>query len=210
MLELVLNGGLMIWVILAAALVAATIFLERLFHLHRAAINSSDFLEGIYNVLRRRNTVEAVSICEETPGPVAHIMRIAILKGHETQEDIQRAVELAGLAEIPRLERNMPMLATIAHVTPLFGLLGTVIGMMEVFLVMNQKAPLIHAGDLSGGIWQALITTAFGLAVAIPAYVAYNFLVTRIEAIVLDMERASVEIVNFLTQSTIRAEVERS
>ncbi len=208
MLELILKGGLIMWVIVGAALLASVVFLERLFHLHRAQINSTDFLEGIYNVLRRHNVVEAVSICEETPGPVAHIMRAAILQGDGEREQVRQAIEAAGLAELPRLERNVGLLATIAQIAPLLGLLGTILGMMDAFWVMQEKAPLIHAGDLSGGMWQALITSAAGLSVAIPVYAAYNFLVNRVERVILDMERASVSILDFLTKPTQRVEVE--
>ena len=91
------------------------------------------------------------------------------------------------------------MLATLAQITPMMGLLGTVLGMMEVLLAVQEKSPLVHSGDLMGGLWQALISTAASLAVAIPIYAGYNLLVGRVESIVLDMERASVEILAFLT-----------
>lgn len=208
MLEVFLKGGLVMWVIFGASVIAIMIFLERLFHLHRAQINSADFLEGIYNVLRRRNVVEAVSICEDTPGPVAHITRAAILNGDKDRAQIQHAIEGAGLAEIPRLERNVALLATIAHIVPLLGLLGTILGLMEALWAIHTKAPLIYAGDLAGGMWQALITSAAGLTVAIPAYAGYNFLLHRLESILLDMERTSVEILNFLSKPAVHVEVD--
>jgi len=186
------------WVILALSLLAAVIFLERLFHLHRAQIGSGDFLKGIYNILRRKNIVEAVSICEETPGPEAHIVRAAVLHHDEDRETLHKAIQEAGLSEIPRLERNLNLLLTIAQVAPLLGLLGTVLGLMETLWTIQQKAPLVHAGDLTGGMWQALISTAAGLAVAIPAYIGHNFLVGRVESILQDMERTSAEIFTFL------------
>jgi biopolymer transport protein ExbB len=203
-----LKGGLVMWVIAGAGIIAAVIFLERLFHLHRAQIRSADFLEGIFNVVRRRNVVEAVSICEETPGPVAHIARAGILQGDRGPEQIRQAIEGAGLAEIPRLERHMGMLGMIAQITPMLGLLGTVMGMMETLLYMQQRAPLVHAGDLAGGLWQALITTAAGLAVSIPAYAGYNFLLIRIETILLDMEKSSIAILTYLSQPAVPVEVE--
>ena len=208
MIDLLNQGGLVMWLLFGMALIAAIIFLERLFHLHRAQIRADDFLKGIYNVLKRRNFVEAVSICEETPGPVAHIVRAAILHHDEERQMLQQAIEEAGLVEVPRLERNLNLLATIAQISPLVGLLGTVLGMMDMLIVMHQNAPLIHSGDLSGGLWKALITTATGLAVSIPAYAAYNFLVARIESVVLDMERSSVDIFVFVTrhESALRKE----
>ncbi len=200
MFELFQEGGAVMWLLLAAGGIAAIIFFERLFHLHRAQIKANDFLDGIYNIVGRRNIVEAVSICEETPGPVADIVRAAILHHDEDKEDIQKAIEETGLAEVPRLERNLNLLATIAQIAPLIGLLGTVLGMMQVFVEMQQGAPLVHSGDLSAGLWKALLTTAAGLAVAIPTYAAYNFLISRVETIVLDMERASVDVLSFLTK----------
>lgn len=202
MFELIQKGGPVMWLIVAASVAAVAIFLERLFHLHRAQIKSDDFLEGIYNVLKRRNVAEAISICEETPGPVAHIVRAAILVQDPRPKEVERAIHEAGLAEIPRLERHLPLLATIAQITPLLGLLGTILGMIQAFVVFQQKAPLIHVGDMAGGLWEALITTGAGLAVAIPTYVAYNFLVGRVESIMLDIERASEEILGFLTRKS--------
>ena len=199
MIQLIQKGGPMMWLIVAVSIVAAVLFLKKLFDLHRAQIKWADFLKGIYNILGRRNVVEAVSICEETPGPVASIVRAAVLHHDEDKESIQRAIEEAGLAEIPRLERNLTMLATLAQITPMMGLLGTVLGMMQVLLAVQEKSPLVHSGDLMGGLWQSLISTAASLAVAIPIYAGYNLLVGRVESIVLDMERASVEILAFLT-----------
>jgi biopolymer transport protein ExbB len=199
MIQLIQKGGPMMWLILAVSIVAAVLFLKKLFDLHRAQIKWVDFLKGIYNILGRRNVVEAVSICEETPGPVASIVRAAVLHHDEDKENIQRAIEEAGLAEIPRLEKNLTMLATLAQITPMMGLLGTVLGMMQVLLAVQEKSPLVHSGDLMGGLWQALISTAASLAVAIPIYAGENLLVGRVESIVLDMERASVDILAFLT-----------
>jgi len=198
MFELVQMGGPAMWLILVCSVFGTVVFLERFFHLHRAQIRAEDFLRGIFNILKQKNIVEAVSICEETPGPVARIVRAAILHPEEGPEKIRRAIEDTGLAEVPRLERNLGLLATIAQIAPLIGLLGTVLGMMQILLAFQQKAPLIQSGDLAGGLWQALISTAGGLLIAILAYAGYNFLVTRIEAIVLDMERSSATVMTFL------------
>lgn len=200
MFELMQKGGPMMWVLLAGSIVGAAVFLKKLFDLHRAQIKWSDFLRGIYNILNRRNIVEAVSICDETPGPVARIVRAAVLHYDEDRETIRHSIEEAGLAEIPRLESHLGLLATLAQVAPLMGLLGTVIGMTEMMLAIQQKAPLAHSGDLMGGLMQALIATAAGLAVAILAYAGYNLLVGRIEAVVLDMERAASDILSYLTR----------
>jgi len=186
------------WVMLVCSIGVVIIFFERLFHLHRAQIGSHDFLAGLYNILRRGNVAEAVSICEETPGPEAAVVRAAILHHDESTESISRAVREAGLCEVPRLERNMNLLYTVALITPMLGLLGTVLGMIETLMALEQQAPLVHAGNLSGGLWQALISTAAGLSIAIPAYAGYNFLVGRVEAVLQSMERSAAEILVFL------------
>ena len=197
MFELMQKGGPAMWLMLGCSLVAVSIFFERLFNLHRAQIKADDFLKGIYNVLRQRNYVEAVSICDETPGPVAHIVRAAILHHDEEVERIRQAIEETGFVEVPRLERHLGLLATLAKLAPLIGLLGTVLGMMRALMTAEQKAPLVQSGDLMAGMWQALICTAAGLVVAILAYAGYNLLVTRVESIVLDMEKISGDMITF-------------
>jgi biopolymer transport protein ExbB len=199
MWQLIHKGGPMMWLILVCSVLAAAIFFKKLFDLHRAQIKWDGFLKGLYNILNKKNIVEAVSICDETPGPVASIVRAAILHHDEEADSIRRAIDDAGLSEIPRLERHLGLLATLAQIAPLLGLLGTVLGLMQVMLAIQQKAPLVQAGDLMGGVWQALISTAAGLAVAIPAYAGYNLLIGRVESIVLDMEKAAAEVLAYLT-----------
>jgi biopolymer transport protein ExbB len=111
-------------------------------------------------------------------------------------------MEEAGSAEVPRLEEKLNLLATIAQLAPLIGLLGTVLGFIKTFSHMQGQGLYAHVGDLSNGIWQALICAAAGLAVAIPAHAGYNYLVSRVNSIVLDMERASTEIVHILAEPT--------
>ena len=200
MLNIIQQGGWLMWIIAGSSIFAGLAFLERLFHLHRAQIASQDFLDGIYNVLRSGNVPEAITLCEDTPGPVANVVRAAILRSEDDVEDISRAVRHAGMLEIPRLEKNLVTLATIAKLAPMAGLMGTVLGMISTFQQLHMAGPMAHAGDLSLGLWQALLTTAGGLAVAIPCYAGYNFLVSRVEALVMDMEYASSEILIFLVR----------
>jgi biopolymer transport protein ExbB len=200
MAEWMMRGGPMMWVLLATSVVATVIFLQKAFDLHRAQINWRDFLHGIFNILRRRNIVEAVSMCEETPGPIAGLARAAILHYDEDHDSIRRAMEEAGMAEIPRLEKYMIGLATVAHVAPALGLLGTILGMMRMLAVFQQKGPLIHAGDLMAGLLEALYPAAAGIAIGILAFVGYNFLAARIASIVADMELAAADILAFLTR----------
>lgn len=203
MWEMMSKGGLIMWPLLICSISAAVLFLERVFHLHRAQIKQDDFLNGIYTIVNRGNTAEAVSICDQTPGPVAHIVRIGLLHSDESPGELKQTINKAGLGEIPRLEKNLGGLLTVAQIAPLLGLLGTVIGLVQVFVVMETHAPLAQIGDLSQGIWQALITTAVGLAVSIPAFVGYNFLLSRVESITLSMEYAAEDIYRFLVYDRV-------
>src|SRR5437867_4284356 len=197
---LIHDGGLVLWLILFASAVAIVVFIERFLHFHRAQINSLEFLNGVRTVLKRDNVVEAISICDATPGPVARLVKTAILNRDHGRERVREALEEAGLAEVPRLEEKLNLLATIAQIAPLLGLLGTVLGFIRIFVAMQQEGLNAHVGQLSPGIWQALVCTAAGLAVAIPTHAGYNYLVSRVNSIVLDMERAATEIVNIVTE----------
>ncbi len=191
----------MIWLILIAGAAAFVVFIERVLHCHRAQINSAEFLNGVRNVLKRDNVVEAISICDATPGPVARLVKTAILNRDKGRERVREAVEEAGLTEVPLLEERLNLLATIAQIAPLLGLLGTIVGFMEIFRQMQEAGLYANIEQLSHGIWKALICAGAGIAVAIPAHAGYNYLVSRINKIVLDMERAAGEIVNVVTET---------
>lgn len=199
MFDLIQQGGFLAWLILTSGVVAFVVFVERVLHLHRARIKSEDFIAGICNNLRRGNVDEALAICDDTPGPVAGIVRAAILNRQGDKESIRTAIENAGRTEIARMESRLAVLATVAQVAPIFGLLGTVLGMMKGIQLMQAQAPLVQAADVMTGLRQALVTTAFGLAVAAPCYIAFNFLVGKVEKIVIDMERSASDILAFLT-----------
>ena len=146
--------------------------------------------------------MEALDMCNTTKGPIARILKSGIMKYDKPRLDMKEAIEDAGVHEVPLLEKNLGVLATIAHIAPLLGLLGTVTGMVEAFQVIEEKAmgmSPVNPGDLAGGIWEALITTVGGLSVAIPCYVAYNYLVSRVDNFVLDMEKSATELVNLLS-----------
>jgi biopolymer transport protein ExbB len=150
-------------------------------------------------VLKRDNVVEALSICDATPGPVARLVKTAILNRAHGRERVREALEEAGLSEVPRLEEKLSLLATIAQIAPLLGLLGTVLGFIQAFYYLQGNGLTASVADLSDGVWKALICTAAGLAVAIPCHAGYNYLVSRVNSIVLDMEKAATEIVNIVS-----------
>lgn len=192
-----------LWLIGIISAFALTIFLQRLFHLHRAQIKTTDFIRGIFNIVSKGNVVEAVSQCEETPGPVAHMVRMAILEREHGVDRVRQIMQEAGLAEIPRLERNLSLLMTLGQLAPLAGLLGTVFGMMDMLGRMSADAPQVYAGALSGGLMMALSTTAAGIAVAIFVYAGHNFLVSRVESILLDMERVFNEVISLISSASV-------
>jgi biopolymer transport protein ExbB len=193
------SGGSVMWLILAGGFITLVIFLERFFHLHRAQIKIDDFLNGITTNLTHGNDLEAISICDQTPGPAAHIVHTALLHRTDSRDDLIQAVRQAGLREIPRLERHMNLLITLAQILPMLGLLGTVLGLLDILTALQTGSPLAEIGNLSGGLWRALITTAAGLITGIPAYAGYHFLVNRVESIALDMEQTAGEIIYFIT-----------
>jgi biopolymer transport protein ExbB len=197
-MKLLALGGPVLWLIVFASAVALVVFIQRVLHYHRAQINSMEFLNGVRNVLKRDNVVEALSICDATPGPVARLVKVAILNREKGRDGVREALEEAGLVEVPPLEDKLNLIATIAQIAPLIGLLGTVLGFIQIFSTLQNKQTLATMQDLSQGVWQALICTAAGLTVAIPCYAAYNYLVSRVNAIVLDMEKAATEIVNIV------------
>ncbi len=189
------------WVIVLSGLISLIVFIERSLHLHRARIRSEDFVNGIINILSRGNVDEALAICDETPGPVAYIVETAIKQRDEQLEVLRAALDEATAGETSRMERRLVVVATVAQIAPLMGLLGTILGMLDSVMVMQMQVPLLQSADLLVGLKGALMTTAAGLMVAIPCYAGFNHLVVRIDRIVLDMERATTEVLSFITRA---------
>ena len=197
-LQLMNDGGPVMWLILVCSLIAMYVFLEKWLQFHREQINVRELLKGLNNVLKRNGFVEAISLCDNTPGPVARVLSAAILAYERGDEDLERAIEDANLEEVPKLERHLNILGTVAYIAPLLGLLGTVLGMMRAFQTIHDtQSVYLNATQLSGSINMALITTAAGLAVAIPCYVAHNYLLARVNTMTLDMEKAESTILGF-------------
>jgi biopolymer transport protein ExbB len=201
--QIFLAGGPVMWPILLCSVFAFAIIIAKWWQLYKIEINTQEFLKNILDKMKRHETKEALQICDNTKSPIANILKAGILKYDRPRPQIIEAIEDASLYEIPRIEKNLTALATIAHISPLLGLLGTVTGMVRCFQTIQAKATSFHPvspGDLAGGIWEALLTTVAGLIVAIPTFVFYNYLVSRINHFILEMEKASTELVNFLTE----------
>lgn len=191
-------GGPLLWFILSLGVLGLAVFLERALHLHRARIDETDFLQGIFNIIRRGNIAEALALCEETPGPVARLAATAIKRRASPREMIKDELEQAGRAEISRMERRLSSLALVSQVAPLLGLLGTIIGILNALLEMRAQGTVVLATGISNGLILGAVTTAAGLLVSIQCFVSFNMLVVIIDRLVLDMRHASSEILFFL------------
>lgn len=196
--SLLSKGGPMMLVLLFMAAVAIVLFVERALFFRRGQINSKAFLDGIKNALEGRRRVEAVTICEETPGPVAIVVKAALMNAGQSPEKLRCAVQDAAIVELPALERRIGALAAIGQITPLVGLLGTVLGMITTFHAFMKGAEFATATALAGGLWQALIVAAASLMLAIPVHLGRHFLTGRVRALTRDMEWAANEIMEYL------------
>jgi biopolymer transport protein ExbB len=193
------NWNMILFVIISCSIVSFTIFIERLMQLHRSEIDTNQFIIAMRKTIKESNLVEAIHICERTGGTIAAIMKAGILKHNRGKEQIESAMEIAGLIEIARLEKNAKILSIIAHIAPLIGLLGTVLGFIQAFSEMRLSGLVdISATRIGEAMEYALVTTAAGLVVAIPSVLAYNYIVSRVEGFVLEIQTTSAEIVDLL------------
>lgn len=202
------KGGPVMWLLVLLGLAALVIFIERALFLHRGQIRSTEFLGGIKNLLLKQRLMEALTLSEETPGPVAKVVKAGLRHAGEDEQALRYAVQEAAIVEIPVLERRISALSAIAQVAPLFGLLGTLLGMIKTFWLFNQGGDYATPAVLAGGMWEALLTAAAGLAVAIPAHLARHFLTGRVRMLVQDMEWAGSELMRFLLRDYRSGEAE--
>ncbi len=198
MLDLLQKGGPLMWLIVLCSVTAVGVFLERLFTLHRATIPVGDLLRGLASILKSGNYAEALEECASTPGPVARVAHAIILRHDAPRAELRDIAQEAGQLEVPKLERNLPLLATVAYSTPLLGLLGTLLGLIAVFQAIAAQGGYATAADVADGVYESLLTSASSLAVAIPAFVAHGYLSARVNSLIHDMERAGIELLSIL------------
>lgn len=191
LLKLFNDGGWMMYPLLATSLVGMIFIIERFFALRKAKTNVNEFLAKIRkSLIVNRSVKQATKVCEDYSGPVASIMKAGLLKFGHPKDEVEKTIENAALFEIGRFEKNMVWLATVANVAPLMGFLGTVAGMINSFEALAE-AGLSNPGLVASGISEALITTATGLAIAIPVQLAYNFFMNKINKFVRDVETST-------------------
>jgi biopolymer transport protein ExbB len=199
------QGGPMMWPLLLFSLVAATFIVERAIALRRAKINVNEFLSKVRKALLvNRDVRAAIKVCEEYKGPVASVVKSALLKYGHPREEIEKNIESAAIFESGRLERGLMVLSSTANVAPMLGFLGTVTGMIRSFATLAQQG-LTNPGAVAAGISEALITTATGLFIAIPAQLGYNYYMSRINRFMRDIETAS----NMLMETFVEMDSDR-
>lgn len=206
MLEILQKGGPLMWIILLCSVVALGVFLERLIYLHQASIRVGELLGGISLLVRNGRLEEALGECSASHGPVARVLQAALLRPRQERSVLQSITKDAALLEIPKLERNLPILASLAYVAPLVGLLGTVLGLLDAFLILSAHGGYATTAELSRSVYQSLLNAAAGLAVAIPAFLGHSYLCARVNDIIHDMERGGIEVVNLLTDRSAQSE----
>lgn len=189
------------WPILFCSVLASAVFLERVLYFHRISVKVGEFMRGLANLVGGRRYAEAQMEAAATNGPVQRVVHSAIIRHSSSREELKAIVQEAGQLEVPKLERRLGLLSTLAFLTPMLGLLGTVAGLIEAFQSMSAASGLTSSAEIANGIYQALITTAAGIGVAIPTAIAYAYVNARVNAVLHDMERAGIEIVNQLIES---------
>ena len=196
------NWNFILMIIVGCSIVSFTIFIERLIHLRKSEINTNQFIIALRGAIPAGNIVESIQICEQTGGTIATIIKAGIMRHHRGKAKIESAMEIAGMIEIAKLEKNAKILSIIAYIAPLIGLLGTVLGFIQAFSEMRLSGLVdISATRIGEAMEYALVSTAAGLVVAIPSVLAYNYIVSRIEGFVLEIQTTSSEIVDLLLES---------
>ncbi|KAF0195947.1 MAG: hypothetical protein FD166_2674 [Bacteroidetes bacterium] len=196
--ELALKGG---WIMLPIALmsvIAIYIFIERYIVINRASRDEHNFMNNIRDFIHNGRIDSALSLCKNNHTPIAKMIEKGIIRIGKPLNDINAAIENVGKLEVSKLEKNMAALATIAGAAPMLGFLGTVTGMVQAFYDMSMAGNNIDIALLSGGIYQAMITTVAGLIVGIMAYICYNILVARVEKVVFILEARATEFMDLL------------
>jgi biopolymer transport protein ExbB len=184
------RGGPIMWPLLALSILGVTVIFWRWWALRQATSGVADFMKDLRGKLVSRDLPGAIQVCERHRGPVAAIVKAGLLRYGRPAAEVERALEDASAHELAYLERGLPVLATVAMIAPLLGFLGTVTGMINSFEALASVG-LNNPSAVAQGISEALITTAAGLAIAIPVQMAYNYFVTSVNAIVRNMESAA-------------------
>jgi len=181
MIDFLAKGGILVVPILLCSMVALAIFLERLIHFSRIRIRGFGLVKNVARHVRNGELDQAIELARRSESPMARILASALEVIDNDRETFETVVVHSTGEEVRELSRYLQVLATIGSIAPLLGLLGTVIGMIKAFMVIQQMGGKVNAAVLAGGIWEAMLTTALGLAVALPTMVAHSYLVSRVD-----------------------------
>jgi biopolymer transport protein ExbB len=198
MWEIMQKGGLVMWPIALCSVVAVVIIVERLIYFRRIRVDEQKLINRLKSTLAKGHHDEALAICESSPSPVSNLMRVGIEHRDDAPSMLRESILDAANMEIPRLERFLSMLGTVANISTLLGLLGTVTGNIRAFGVFGSFGGISDPGQLAKGISEALITTAAGLIVSIPTVIFYNYLVTKVNHIIIRLENRVNDMVHLL------------
>lgn len=199
-LELLLSGGWLMVPMAILSFITIYIFIERYLTIAKASKIDDKFMPGIRDYVVNGNIQAAIALCKQNDAPVARMIEKGISRIGKPLKNIEVSIENVGKLEVYKLEKGLPTLATISGVAPMLGFFGTVTGMIQAFFAMANAGNNIDVSMLAGGIYVAMITTAVGLAVGIPAYFGYNFLMSRVDKVVNKMEAISVEFIDLLQE----------
>lgn len=196
------------WPILLCSILGLGVIFDRFFILHKAKINVPLFMVRIRTFLKRKDVDGAVNYCLEEKSPIANIVRKGLKKYKYGHSRVKESIENAGTEEISKLEKGLSILASVSGIAPLLGFLGTVTGMISAFMTIENLHGTANPADLAGGIWEALVTTAFGLMVGIPALAFYNYFLSKIKKLVSDMESVANDVVDIIQDGSSVTDIE--
>jgi biopolymer transport protein ExbB len=199
-IDLAIQGGFMMVPIAVLWVMAIYLFIERVLTINKANQEPAPFMSRVKELVLRGDVNGAKILCSQNNTPVARMIEKGISRIGSPLKNIEASIENVGKIEVFKLEKNLPTLATIAGAAPMMGFLGTVIGMVEAFIAISQEEGSVSPKLLSSGIYTAMITTVAGLVVGIIAYLAYNYLVSRVQKFVHKMEYTSIEFIDLLQE----------
>jgi len=198
--DMMFRGGFLMWPIFLCSLLATYVVIERYLVLRRARLDAGQFLLKLKSIYRHGDVNAVLTYCSQKDAPIANIVRRGVLKHGQGDVKVREAVENAGREEVFHLEKRLAILASISGVAPMLGFLGTVTGMINAFRIIELQSGIVGPSALAGGIWEALLTTAFGLIIGIPALLFYNYFVTRVLQLVHEMEVTTNEFLDMVEE----------
>ncbi len=207
MLQLVEQGGPFVWVLGLLAFVSMLIVLERIFFFQKVKINVGDLLLGLANHVRKGAFAEALHEAARAPGPTARVAHAVLMRKNLPRRDLRDVAQESGQLEVPRMERNLRALYGIALIAPLVGMLGTVSGLVKTFMAVSEDRGFSSPAEMSGGVYESLLTTGLGLAIAVPVYLFYLFFYGRVKRMVHRIERTGIEMVNIICDAREQGEI---